>query len=58
MIRNDKLLEQFAQAGISKSDIENLLSDAFIILMNSTNSSYQRRCNIDLGLIANSLTVR
>lgn len=32
MIRNDKLLEQFAQAGISNSDIEDLLSDAFIII--------------------------
>ena len=32
MIHNDKLLEQFAQAGISESDIENLLSDTFIIL--------------------------
>ena len=32
MIHNDKLLEQFAQAGISKSDIENLMSDTFIII--------------------------
>lgn len=32
MIKNDKLLERFLQAGISNSDIEDLLSDAFIII--------------------------
>jgi IS5 family transposase len=32
MIKNNKLLEQFLQAGISNSDIEDLLSNAFIII--------------------------
>jgi hypothetical protein len=32
MTTNDKLLEQFMQAGIDKLDIEDLLSDSFIII--------------------------
>ena len=32
MINNDKLLQQFTQAGIDKLDIEDLLSDCFIII--------------------------
>ena len=32
MIINDKLLKQFMQAGIDKLDIEDLLSDSFIII--------------------------
>ena len=32
MINNDKLLQQFMQAGIDKLDIEDLLSDSFIII--------------------------
>jgi len=32
MTTNDKLLQQFMQAGIDKLDIEDLLSDSFIII--------------------------
>jgi hypothetical protein len=32
MINNDKLLQQFTQAGIDKLDIEDLLADSFIII--------------------------
>jgi len=32
MITNDNLLKQFMQAGIDKLEIEDLLSDSFIII--------------------------